>query len=151
SATVSFGSRVNKRRMATAQHVPTTVGTMSTTEAPDRDRTAAQPAIPANATARLAIGLRRVSYPAASAAMAATTATTITDRNSLSEVPNVWIAHSLTGPGVRSMIADPTAFRASAAGPNGTATSCATPRPTAAAAMPTSVRGADPDMPPRYR
>ena len=48
--------------------------------------------------------------------MTAITASTSTDSTSLSAVPNVWIAHSLTGPGVRSMTADPTAVRASASG-----------------------------------
>ena len=32
-------------------------------------------------------------------------------------MPNVWMAHSLTGPGVRSMTAEPTAVRESADGP----------------------------------
>jgi uncharacterized membrane protein len=61
-------------------------------------------------------------------------------RNNLSEVPNVWMAHSLTGPGVRSMTADPTALSASACGPNGAATSSVIPTATAAAAMPFRAR-----------
>ncbi len=39
----------------------------------------------------------------------------------MSAVPNVWIAHSLTGPGVRLITAVPTAVRASAAGEKNTA------------------------------
>ena len=73
---------------------------------------------------------------AVTAAMTAITTSTSTDSTSLSAMPNVWIAHSLTGPGVRSMTADPTAVRASASVPTNTATSWVTPRATAAAAMP---------------
>ena len=116
------GSSVNRpevssRSTATPQAVPTTVGTMSTTDAPARDRTAAQPAIPASTIAALPTGTRRVSYCPVTAATAAITATTRIDNTSLSAVAKVWIAHSLTGPGVRSMTADPTALRASDSGP----------------------------------
>ena len=68
--------------------------------------------------------------------MTAITTSTSTDSTSLSAVPKVWIAHSLTGPGVRSMTADPMAVRASAAGPTNAASSCVTPSATAAAATP---------------
>jgi hypothetical protein len=109
---------------------------MSVTVAPARDSTAAQAAMPASTIAALPTGRRRVSYCAVTAAIAAITATTITDRNSLSAVPKVWMAHSLIGPGVRSMTADPTALRASASGPRNTASSWVTPSATAAAATP---------------
>ena len=68
--------------------------------------------------------------------MTAMTASTSTDSTSLSAIAKVWIAHSLTGPGVTSMTTEPTAVRASASGPNATATSWVTPRATAAAATP---------------
>ena len=135
------GSSVNRpevssRSTATPQAVPMTVGTMSTTVAPARDSTAAQPAIPASTIAALPTGTRRVSYCAVTAATAAITATTSTDNTSLSAVAKVWMAHSLTGPGVRSMTADPTALRASDSGPTKTASNWVTPSATAAAAMP---------------
>ena len=153
SAAASAGASVNRpessRRNTTTPHaVPTSVGTTSTAVAPARDSTAAQPAIPATTIAMLPTGTRRVSNVAAIAAIAAITASTSTDRTSLSAMPKIWIAHSLTGPGVRSMTADPTAVRASACGPNGTATNCVTPSATAAAAMPHRARvpRADPAM-----
>ena len=68
------------------------------------------------------------------------TTSTITERNNLSEVAKVWIAHSLTGPGVRFTTAVPTDVRTSAAGEKKVARSCATPRPTAAADMPAPAR-----------
>jgi hypothetical protein len=46
---------------------------------------------------------------------------TTTVRNNLSDVPNSWMAHSLTAPGVRSMTAEPIAVLESACGPKGTA------------------------------
>ena len=72
---------------------------MSPIVAPARDSTAAHPATPARTIAALPIGTRRVSSDPATAAMTAITASTSTDSTSLSAVPNVWIAHSLTGPG----------------------------------------------------
>ncbi len=59
----------------------------------------------------------------------------------MSAVPNVVIAHSLTGPGVRSMTADPTAVRESDSGPTTRPTSWVTPSATAAAAIPAIARG----------
>src|SRR5258705_6929333 len=50
------------------------------------------------------------------------------------------MAHSFTGPGVRSITADPTALRASAADPNGMAASWAAPSAVAAAAVPLTIR-----------
>jgi hypothetical protein len=50
------------------------------------------------------------------------------------------MAHSFTGPGVKSMTAEPTAVRESAWGPTKAATSCVTPRATAAAATPAAAR-----------
>ena len=78
---------------------------------------------------------------------------TTTDKNSLSVVPNIRMADSLTGPGVRSMTTDPTAFKASAAGPNSAESSCMTPRATATAATPLSIRvaRAGSGMPSNYR
>ncbi len=68
------------------------------------------------------------------------TPSTTIDRKSLSAVPNVVIAHSLTGPGVRSMTVDPTAVRESACGPTNAAISWVTPSATAAAAIPAIAR-----------
>ena len=100
----------------------------------------------------LPTGTRRVSHVAANAAMTAITASTSTDSTSLSAMPKVWIANSLIGPGVRSMTAEPTAVRASACGPNATASSWVTPSAIAAAAMPHSARvpRAGSAMRPRY-
>ena len=70
------------------------------------------------------------------------TTITITARNNLSDVPKVWIAHSLTGPGVRLMTAVPTDVRASAAGEKNAATNSVTPKETAAAAKPAPMREA---------
>ncbi len=136
----------------TPHAVPTSVGTVSDAVAPARDSTAAQPTIPAATIAMLPMGTRRVSHVAVNAAMAAITASTSTDSTSLSAMPKIWIAHSLTGPGVRSMTADPTAVRASACGPNAPASSWVTPSATAAAAMPHSARlpRAGSAMMPRY-
>ena len=58
----------------------------------------------------------------------------------MSAVPNVWMAHSLAGPGVRFTTAVPTAVRTSAAGEKKEASNCATPKPTAAAATPAPIR-----------
>ena len=127
---------VSRRSTTTPHAVPMTVGTMSTTVAPARDSTAAHPATPARTIAALPMGTRRVSHRAVSAAMRAITASTSTDNTSLSAVPKVWITNSLTGPGVRSMTADPTAVRESAPGPTNAARSWVTPRATAAAATP---------------
>ena len=68
------------------------------------------------------------------------TTTTMIVRNVLSLVPKVWIAHSLTGPGVRLITEVPTAVRASAAGEKNAAINCVTPRATAADAMPAPIR-----------
>ena len=84
--------------------------------------------------------MRERSHRAVNAATAAITTSTITERNNLSEVPKVWIAHSLTGPGVRFTTAVPTEVRTSAAGEKKVARSCATPTPTAAAATPAPMR-----------
>ena len=108
------------------------------TVAPARDSTAAQPATPASTIAALPTGTRRVSHFAVIAATAAITASTSTDSTSLSAMPKVWMAHSLTGPGVRSMTVDPTAVRASDSGPTKAASSWVTPSATAAAAIPAS-------------
>jgi len=97
--------------------------------------------------------MRDRSLTAAAAASAAMTAITATDRNSLSAVPKVWIAHSFTGPGVTLMTAVPTAVRASAAGEKKAAVSSTTPRATAAAATPAPIRKPVVvwAMPPTYR
>jgi hypothetical protein len=50
------------------------------------------------------------------------------------------IAHSLTGPGVRSMTVDPTAVRESDSGPTNAASSWVTPMAMAAAAIPAIAR-----------
>ena len=100
--------------------------------------------------AALPTGTRRVSAAPATAAMTAMTASTSTDSTSLSAMPKVWIAHSLTGPGVTSMTTEPTAVRASASGPNATATSWVTPRATAAAATPANAFVPRVVMRPRY-
>ena len=84
--------------------------------------------------------MRERSHRAVNAATAAITTSTITERNNLSAVPKVWIAHSLTGPGVRFTTAVPTEVRTSAAGEKKVARSCATPTPTAAAATPAPMR-----------
>ena len=86
-----------------------------------------------------------------------TTASTITDRKSLSAVPKVWMAHSFTEPGVRSMIAAPTAALASLAGETRAETSWVTPKATTAPAAPAEatpaairVPGGESAMEPRY-
>ena len=93
-----------------------------------------------------------VSHRAVTAATSAITPSTTMVRKSLSAVPKVWIVHSLTGPGERSMIVEPIAVRASACGPNATARSWVTPSATAAAAMPASIRfsGAGPAITKTY-
>ncbi len=91
---------------------------MSSGSRPPRDSTAAHPATPAATIAALPTGTRRRSSEPATAAMTAMTASTSTDSASLSAVPNVVIAHSFTGPGVRSMTDDPIAVRESDCGPN---------------------------------
>jgi hypothetical protein len=126
----------SRRNTATPQAVPISVGTVSAADAPARDSTAPQPTTPASTIAADPTGTRGVSHSAVIAAITAMMPNTSTDSTSLSAKPKVWIAHSLTGPGVRSMTADPTAVRASASGPNATARSCVTPTATAAAAMP---------------
>ena len=95
------------------------------------------------------------------AATAPITMSTIAERNNLSAVPNIWMAHSLNGPGVRSITAEPTAVRASALDPNGTATRALTPSAIAAPATPDSGELRDVPVaagvlavtaiPPRYR
>ena len=117
---------------------PISVGTTSNTDAPARVSTAAEPATAASTIARLPTGMRDRSHCEATAATVPITISTIADKNNLSAVPNVWMAHSLTGPGVRSITDEPTAVRASALEPNGTATRALTPRAIAAAARPTS-------------
>ncbi len=117
-----------------------TVGSMSTNDAPSRDSTAAHPATPARTIAALPIGARRLSIEPATAAMIAITASTSTESTSLSAVPKVVIAHSLTGPGVRSMTADPTAVRESALWPTKADSNWVIPSATAAAAMPAIAR-----------
>jgi N-dimethylarginine dimethylaminohydrolase len=123
SGTLAGSRTVNTRNTAIPQQIPMIVGMMSAAVAPERETIAAHPIIPPPVTAMLPSGTRRRSEIPAPAAIATITTTTATDTNSLSAVPNVWMAHSLTAPGVRSMTVDPTAFRASAAGPNGTAPS----------------------------
>ena len=113
---------------------------MSTGRAPGRASTATLPATAAARIATVPTGMRERSQIAATAASTPITAITATDRNSLSAVPKVWIAHSLTGPGVRLMTAVPTAVRASAAGEKKAAVSWTTPRATAAAATPAPIR-----------
>ncbi|SHW75060.1 Uncharacterised protein [Mycobacteroides abscessus subsp. abscessus] len=117
---------------------PTSDGMTSTGRAPVRDSTAAPPSTPASPKAILPSF--RSSNCAVTMAITAMTTSTDTVRNSLSLVPKVWIAHSLTGPGVRSMTTDPTAVRESACGPSGIASSAAAPSATAAAARPASER-----------
>ncbi len=119
---------------------PTAVGITSTGVEPARESTATQPAMAAAAIITLPIGSRRRSSSPATAASTAMMSSTITVRNNLSAVPKVWIAHSFTGPGVRSMTVDPMAFRASADAPRGAATSALRPRVTAAAAIPLRIR-----------
>lgn len=125
---------------ATPHAVPTTVGITSGAPAPARDSTAADPTIPAATITTLPTGNRRVCRAALTAASAAITPSTASVSTSLSAIPNVVIAHSLTAPGVASMTADPTAVRASACGPNGTAANSVTPTATAAAATPHQAR-----------
>ncbi len=72
--------------------------------------------------------------------MIAITASTSTESTSLSAVPKVVIAHSFTGPGVRSMTADPTAVRESAPWPTKADSNWVIPSATAAAAMPAIAR-----------
>lgn len=86
----------------------------------------------------LPTGTLPVSQVAPTAAMVAITTSTRTVSIGLSAVPNVLMAHSRTGPGVRSMTTDPTAVRASDTGPKNTASNPVTPRATAAAATPAS-------------
>jgi hypothetical protein len=131
---------VSRRSTATPHTVPTAVGTMSPIVAPARDSTAAHPATPASTITALPIGTRRRSHDAATAATIAMTPSTTIDRKSLSAVPNVAIAHSLTGPGVRSMTVDPTAVRESEPGPTNAASNWVTPSETAAAAIPAIAR-----------
>src|SRR6478609_6140369 len=128
---------VSNRSTTTPHTVPTTVGTTSVGSSPPRDSTAAQPATPAATITALPIGNRGRSIEPATAAM---TASTRIDSASLSAVPNVVIAHSFTGPGVRSMTDDPTAVRESDCGPTNAATSWVMPSDTAAAAMPAIAR-----------
>src|SRR4051794_21927368 len=97
----------------TPNTVPITVGTTSTTVAPALLSTAAQPMTPATAMATLPTGVVRVSRRAVSAAIMPITTRMTTVRNNLSDVPNRVMAHSLTGPGVRSMTAEPMAVRES--------------------------------------
>ena len=105
---------------------------MSKIPAPGRASTATHPAGPGRDRDRtqLLVG----SHSALSAASAAMTTSTITERNNLSAVPNVWIAHSLTGPGVRLMTAVPTADAHIGGGRENRASNWATPTATAAAA-----------------
>ena len=104
---------------------PTRDGTTSMGRAPVRDNTAAAPSTPASPMAMLPSF--RSSNCAVTMAITAMARITATVRNSLSLVAKVWMAHSLTGPGVRSMTTDPTAVRESACGPRGIARSAATP------------------------
>ena len=113
---------------------------MSTGRAPGRASTAALPAAAASRKATEPTGMRDRSQIAATAASTAITAITATERNNLSAVPKVRIAHSFTGPGVALMTAVPTAVRASAAGEKKAALSWTTPRATAAAATPAPMR-----------
>lgn len=136
-------NRVSKRRAATPQAAPATVGIVSSAVAPGRDSTATQPRTPAAAITALPSGRRCVSRVPAIAAIVAITTSTTTARKSLSRAPRVAIAHSLTGPGVRSTTAEPIAVRASARAPNGMPTSWATPSETAAAATPAIIRSLD--------
>ena len=138
SGAADFTTRldVRNRSVAMPHTAPTSVGMTSTSDAFGRDSTAAQPATAASAMTMLPTGTRVRSHCPAMAATTAMTTSTMTVRNSLSLVPKVWIAHSLTGPGVRSMTEEPIALRASAVGPNGTATSAPTPTAIAAAAIP---------------
>ena len=134
------GARVRRRSAAIPQSVPSTVGMRSATLLPGWLSTASDPARPPAASARVPSGIRARSQIAATAMSALMTTTTMTVRNVLSLVPKVWMAHSLTGPGVRLITEVPTAVRASAAGENTTAASCVTPRATAAAARPADIR-----------
>ena len=147
SVSVSFDrGRVSRRSTTMPSAVPTTVGMTSGRRAPVTDSTAAQPATPATRMARLPTGTRDRSQMAVTAASTPMTRSTITDRNNLSEVPKVWIAHSLAGPGVRLITAVPTAVRESAAGEKNAASNWATPSATATAATPAPIR-ADTDVP----
>ena len=116
--------------------VPTSVGTTSSTVDPGRPRTAAHPTAPRISSASEPSGSRDLSRVAATAATVMTASTTITDRKSLSAVPKVWMAHSFTGPGVRSMTTAPTAARASLAAETSADTNWVTPRATTAPATP---------------
>ena len=148
---VANRSEISSRRVPMPHKAPTTVGMTSTAEPCARLSTAAHPTTPAIAIIALPIGRRLRSTRPATAASSAITTRMATDRTSLFAVPNSCIAHSLTGPGVSSMNADPTAVRTSASGPNAAPSSCATPTATAAAAMPPAARGPSSLMSPSYR
>ncbi len=86
---------------------------------------------------------RRAIIPA-TAARASTPSSTEPTRIGLSLVPKVAIAHSLTGVGVRSMTADPTASTGDEAGSSSEATKWPVAVPTSAASSPNrAYRGRD--------
>ncbi|WP_374700588.1 hypothetical protein [Rhodococcus sp. BS-15] len=76
----------------------------------------------------------------AAAAIAPITTAMPTNSASLSEVPNVSMAHSRIGAGLWSTAEDPTAVSGDELGPMGTAINSPTPRTTPAATMPDSAR-----------
>ena len=80
---------MSKRRAATPQAAPATVGIVSSAGAPGRDSTATHPRTPAAAIAALPSGRRRVSRVPAIAAIAAITTSTTTARKTLSKEPRV--------------------------------------------------------------
>src|ERR1035438_3030557 len=130
------GARTSSASASAPAATPTRVGTTSTGRATGRERTAATPMAPNTASPRRPNTRLRIAMIPGTAANTASTTTMPLSRTSLSSRPKCWIAKSLTGTGVRSMAALPTAITGTPPGPVMPATSWAAPRAIAAASSP---------------
>ncbi len=150
--------RASQTSVATPATMAARAGSASTGRAAGRS-SAAAPASPVSSTMRpTASGIRRRASRPATAARTSVTTRTEPCRISLSLVPKVAIAHSLTGVGVRSMTVDPMASTGDDAGARKPATRWPAAIPATAARIPlrasrrrimprASARGGGPDCP----
>ncbi len=150
--------RASQTRVATPAAMAARAGSASSGRAAGRS-SAAAPASPVSSTMKpTASGIRRRASRPATAARTSVTTRTEPCRISLSLVPKVAIAHSLTGVGVRSMTVDPMASTGDDAGARKPATRWPAAIPATAARIPLranrrrvmpgrSAREGDPDCP----